>query len=541
MNRHRPAQQASRLVALTALLLASALAAAQPAQIPDWQRNAPGQRGVALTLDAGDNVYVAGVAAPSAYDAGVGTAVLSRYAADGTLQWTRSWNGGAVWLGTAYAGMRVRSVFVDAAGQAYLIGDLSYLNTSLSAGGGPSTVLGLASSGWVILKYGADGSLLWANRQPSGAPWVGVRGLTDVNGDLVLLVDPGSASMTMRTLKISGSTGATLWTRSTPDGARPGGLAITLGGHVAVSMASQVWGLSIVEYDAATGVERARTAYPQASGYYAPTLAIGPTGELVASGRSTDGSAIFVAAQDAGHAPLFAATYPQGVQGTQLAVDGAGRILVSGPSATTPSNWVTLLLDRQGQLVRAPQVVDRSALAAELPRDLVLAGDGAAVVVGAAGVPGSTVAGATQATSVRYAADGSVAWLATVPAARSAVDAAPGRDGGVYVLADTDQTLVHYPAALPAVPASLGVSPTAVRGGSTAQGVVGLSSTVGATVRLSSSHPGLVSLPASVVVSPGAGAASFTVRTGRPRSNTAVTLTATANGQSRTVVLTVRR
>lgn len=201
---------ALRQALLALAVLAAPALQAQPTQTADWQRSAAGQRGVALSLDAGDNVYVAGVAAASTWDAGVGTVVLSRYAANGTLQWTRSWNDGAVWLGSSYAGVRVRSLFTDAAGQANVIGDLTYLNSKLSTSGGTSTVVGVASYGWLILKVGVDGSLLWASRQTTPTPWVGVRGTTDANGDLVLLADPGAAGMTMRTVKISGSTGATL-------------------------------------------------------------------------------------------------------------------------------------------------------------------------------------------------------------------------------------------------------------------------------------------------------------------------------------------
>jgi hypothetical protein len=304
-----------------------------------------------------------------------------------------------------------------------------------------------------------------------------------------------------------------------------------------------VWGLSLVEYDAATGAERSRSAYPQASGYYAPTLAVAPNGDFVVAGRSSDGTSIFVAAQDASHVPLFAQTYSQGVQGTQLAVNGAGQIVVSGPSAAALGNWVTLKLDRQGTLLQGPWVVDRTTRVAEAPRDLLVGSDGAATVVGAAGIPGSALAD-TQATTVRYAATGSVAWLATAPGARMAVDAALGKDGGVYVLADTDQTLLHYPAQVPvalAVPTGLSLSAASVKGGNTVQGQVVLSTNAGATVGLRSSHPSLVTVPASVVVPAGATTAALVVKTSRPRTSTAVTISATANGQTRSVVLTVTR
>lgn len=544
MNKPTHRLAPTRLAACALALLLAAAAQAQPVQLPDWQRSTPGTQGVALALDATDNVYTAGVIASTAFDAGTGTLVLSRYAANGTLQWTQNWNGGATWLGASNAGLRVRAVTTDAAGNAFVIGDLMFLNTSVSADGGPSTVVGVAPYGWMALKFGPDGTLLWASRQMTTASnWVGVRAVADAAGDLYALVDPGSAGMVMRTVKLSGATGALLWLRGTPDGAKPGRIAVTPRGTVVASMASKVWGLSLVEYDPATGAELSRSAYPAASGYYAPGLAVGTAGQFVVGGTSSDGSSTFIAGQDANHAPLFERTLAPGVSAPLVAIDAAGAVLAASASGGTDPNWATQRTDSLGNATQPAWIVNRSATAPEAPRDLVITSDGAVVVAGAAGIPGGT-ATATQATTVRYGADGSIAWTAAVPGATTVVDLAAGRDGSVFALADTAQTLLHYRAAVAVplpVPQALTLSRTSVRGGTSVTGGVGVSTTAGVVVRLTSSHPAIVAVPASVTVPAGSTAVAFAIRTARPRTTTAVTITATANGKSASAVLGVSR
>jgi PKD domain len=130
-----------------------------------------------------------------------------------------------------------------------------------------------------------------------------------------------------------------------------------------------------------------------------------------------------------------------------VAVDGSGNIVAAGVSAGTSVNWVTFKLDRLGNRLFGPVALDRHAAAAEAPNDVVLGSDGAAFVVGAAGPGPASDPAATQATTVRYQVDGSAAWLAANPASASAVDAAIGRNGTVYVLGSPSQTLLHYAAA----------------------------------------------------------------------------------------------
>lgn len=87
---------------------------------------------------------------------------------------------------------------------------------------------------------------------------------------------------------------------------------------------------------------------------------------------------------------------------------------------------------------------------------------------------------------------------------------------------------------------SVTFSPTTVVGGSPATGTVTFgSATDGAVVSLTSSNPAVVSVPAEMVVSGGQSSGDFPVTTSSVTATTAVTVTATAFGVSRTGTLTV--
>jgi hypothetical protein len=89
---------------------------------------------------------------------------------------------------------------------------------------------------------------------------------------------------------------------------------------------------------------------------------------------------------------------------------------------------------------------------------------------------------------------------------------------------------------------AVSVSPTAVVGGTTAQGTITLTGGApsgGAVVTLSSANTSVVSVPASVTVAAGASSATFSVNTSAVAANTGVTITATYGGVSRTTTLSV--
>jgi hypothetical protein len=95
---------------------------------------------------------------------------------------------------------------------------------------------------------------------------------------------------------------------------------------------------------------------------------------------------------------------------------------------------------------------------------------------------------------------------------------------------------------LPATLSSLSLTPTSVIGGDVSTGTVILREPAppgGAVVALSSSDASVVTIPANVTVAGGATSAQFPVSTTRVTSSTAVTISATFGGATKSAVLTV--
>ena len=104
-------------------------------------------------------------------------------------------------------------------------------------------------------------------------------------------------------------------------------------------------------------------------------------------------------------------------------------------------------------------------------------------------------------------------------------------------------TFTVNPAASAAL-ATLSLNPTAVVGGTTATGTVSLTTPApagGAVVTLASAKASLASVPASVTVAAGATSATFAITTAATRKNSAVTISASYAGVTKTATLTVKR
>lgn len=100
----------------------------------------------------------------------------------------------------------------------------------------------------------------------------------------------------------------------------------------------------------------------------------------------------------------------------------------------------------------------------------------------------------------------------------------------------------HLTAADPTALSAVSVNPTSVTGGNSSTGTVTLTAAApsgGALVSLTSSDTPVAGVPPSVSVAAGATSATFTVTTSPVAANTAVTLTGTYAGMSRTATLTV--
>lgn len=520
-----------------ASLFTATIAFAQPVQQPDWKQSLPGAVGTALAVSAAGDSVTVGIESPSAYDANYGaTLVIQRRGSDGAAQWTSP----VRWTSPA-AGVRPSAVLTDAVGNVYVLGTVGDFNFPLcvpevSPCTGPITIF---NAWWLVQKYSAAGALLWERRQLQ-VGFVPVRGAVDAAGDLYFALDPNSTGRTTLVTKLSGATGASLWSAGTIDAAKPGALALTPAGTVVVAGASVV-GLSLNEFSATDGARLVRTVYPAAAGAYAPGFAIGPQGELAVTGKSAAG--LFVALESAARQTRFSTSFGAGTEGRRVAVDPLGNVVVAGLAAgSTGTNWVLMRVDAVGTPLHAPVTFDRHATALEAPLALAVAPDGAAYVAGAAGPAPSTDLAATQAVTLRLAPTGAIDWVATESAGTRVLDAGADGSASVTALVPQAMTLLHYPAAVPVpTPTSLVLSSTSVRGGTRVTGRVTLSSNAGAAVVVSSSHPAIVSVPSAVTVPVGQTSASFTVTTGKVRTATTVTITVRANGVTRSAVLTVLR
>ena len=69
--------------------------------------------------------------------------------------------------------------------------------------------------------------------------------------------------------------------------------------------------------------------------------------------------------------------------------------------------------------------------------------------------------------------------------------------------------------------------------------MVSVSTAGGVVVALTSSNTRVATVPASVQIPAGTGYAAFTIKTSRVKASTGVTITATANGVSKSATLTV--
>lgn len=607
------------------LAFISNAAFAEPAQLADWQQSNAGSMGVSLAKAPNGDYVAVGIESPNSYDSAYGAnLILQRYHNNGLPVWSAP-----VRWSTSSPGVRPFGLTVDEVGNTLVLATLGDYNYQICLVSSPCTPgpIGLFNGYWVIQKYSPEGILLW-QRQQLQVGVVPVKAVVDAVGDLYVAFDPNGAGRTAITSKLSGANGATLWTTLTPDGAKPGAIALTSSGTVLVAAASTSFGLSINEYAQDNGARLTRTVYADAAGYYAPSMALGPQGEIAFTGKSANG--LFLGLESVSRQAVFTVSTTPGAQGSQVSFDALGQpIAVGTMPGTNGTNWLVVRYDNTGRPVHAPVILDRHDSAIEAPLALLAATDGATYISGAAGPGTSSNPNTTQAVTVRLAADGVLDWAASETAGIRGIGAALAADGSVAVLTAGDMSLVHYPVSLanraptsainvmsvsglhvnfdasgsadpdgnitsyqwtfgdgaslvtstpttvhayptsgtytasvvafdnlglsgnaastnlslvaPPTPSALTLSSSLVRGGSNATGKITLSNNAGTVVSLSSSNPSVASVTSTLNVPAESSSASFGIRTYKVKKNTPVTITASANGKSISMVLNVTR
>lgn len=437
------------------------------------------------------------------------------------------------------AGLKAAKVLVDVDDNTFVFANEGDYNYRLCIPEDPTCqpgIVGLFDGYWIVQKYSPAGTLVWQKRT-LGVGLVPAFAVFDSSGDVyVLFVRTGGTAPVVR---LASATGATVWSATTPYEAKAGAIALSSAGTVLVAGAGP-YGLSISEFAPDSGARLIYTIYAEAAGSYAPGMAVGPQGEIAFTGKSPTG--LFLGLESAARQPLFTLSTMPGAEGRYVAVDTQGQLVAAGtvPGASG-TNWLLLRYDATGAPVHAPVVIDRHASAVEEPRDLILGAQGVAYITGAAGPGTSLDPNATQAVTVRLAANGTIDWVASESAGVWGVDAVLALDGSVGVLTAGNLSLVHYPVAALPIPTALTLSPTIVQGGKTAKGTVTVSANTGSVIKLTSSNPAVVSVPSTVTIPSGASTATFLIQTSRVRTNTSVTITATVNGISISSTLIVKR
>lgn len=428
---------------VVALAFISTTVFAEPAQWADWRQTIAGGVGGSLAQAPYGDYVALGLESPNIYDPAYGAhLILQRYSSDGQPVWPAP-----VRWATTNPGVRPYGLVVDASGNTFVLatdGDYDYPLCAPPPCPDPPPPLTLFNGYWLVQKYSPDGVLLWQRRQlqVGVAP---VQGVVDAAGDLYVAFDPSSAGRTAITSKLSGANGATLWTATTPDGAKPGAIALSSSGTVLVAAAGTFFGLSLNEYAQDSGARLTRTVYADGVGYYAPGMALGPRGEIAFTGKSAKG--LFLGLENAARQTVFTSSTTPGAQGRQVTVDALGRVVVAGTApGTIGTHWLLARYDATGSPAHAPVVFDRHASATEAPLALAAAADGAAYITGAASAGSDP--NATQAVTVRLTADGSIDWVASEAAGLRGVGAALASDDSVAVLTAGGMSLVHYPVPL---------------------------------------------------------------------------------------------
>lgn len=528
---------------LAGILCMTTAALAQPVQSPDWQRATPGGIGASLArMSTGDYVVV-GIESPITANPQYGAIMaLKRYGSAGQPVWSAQ-------VTPRYDGIKPSKVLIDAQDNIYVLASEGAYNVIFcipedpTCTGGPTNQIFDASS--IIQKYAPSGTLLWQQQVSGLTGLVPVQGAFDPSGDLYVTWDPNPtrsavSGRTAAVRRLNKDTGATIWSSFTSYAGVPGALALSSTGTVLVAAAGTS-GLFIAEFAPDTGARLTLTNYPAAAGVYPPGMAVGPQGEIAFTGQSAEG--LFLGVESSARQPVFTLSTTPEAQGRLVAVDANGQLVVAGTApGSSGTNWLLLRYDAAGVPVHAPVVLDRHASAAETPLDLILAGGGAAYITGAAGPGTSTDPNAMQAVTMRLAPNGNIDWIASAPTGVRGVDAALALDGSVAVLAAGEMTLLHYRGAGPAVPTALTLSRSSVRGGNNVTGTLTLSAPTGAVVKLTSSNPTVASPSSSTLNLPsGITTVNFGIKTSRVRTNTAVTITATANGVSTSAILLVTR
>ncbi|MBL8447407.1 MAG: hypothetical protein JNJ44_08370 [Zoogloeaceae bacterium] len=392
----------------------------------DWTVSTPSTYGHMVAVDGANNALVVGSVPFS-------TILVAKYGPTGALIWQREFDN----PGTREQG---NWIAVDGSGNAIVVGRL--------VAGSSNDPAGL-----VVLKYDADGNLLWQDVLP-GAFAYGHRVLADAEGHVYVLGRAwvsnaaGNTTHDLVTIRYSAA-GVREWTRyfgaSDTSVDSPAAMALTPAGNVIVT-GGAVGSLLFAAYDS-VGNPLWTKAVPGVTA--ALDVQVAQNGDFYAVGGSaTSGGAtqMLVIKHDAQFNELWRKNYPQARYGQRLAIDGLGNPVVAG--MINPGggyfNWVTTKLDPAGNVLWS-RGYDLHAYNDEIPSAISIGADNAIYVTGQGGPgPASGNLSYLRQVTVKYRADGTQDWANATFSSVRGVGVALGSDNGVYVVGESPLRLTHF-------------------------------------------------------------------------------------------------
>lgn len=393
-NRYKRTISLVVIISITATLLSASLVFAQPTQAltEDWRNSDYAFNSSMMDTDQNDNVFVLG-------DTAVGNYLdIKKFDPSGSLLWETTYNPVERLVGSWVA--------VDHNGDAIML-------ASMISGSNNTP------SGWLTLKYDADGNLLWANSLPGpfyNASRVEVDGSNNiyVAGSMWLTNPFGDTTHDSVLIKYSPS-GSTLWTSVFDNNSavdRPSSLVISPdSSRIGIAGVSGNMFMALM-YDSDGNRLWADT---DGNVYPANNLAFG-AGNISYFAAGTyfqfdpNPYQMAIAKYDATGNRSWIKSYSAGDRVLYIGVDPAGNILATGIDVVGYMDWMTIKTDPDGNLLWSRRY-DGGRNNDETPNMLAIDASGAVYITGKGGPnPSSGNISYVKGVLVKYNPDGSPAW-----------------------------------------------------------------------------------------------------------------------------------
>lgn len=415
-----------RLISLLAVLLLT-LNPKLFAQVSQgWAQSIPSHYGKMIALDSANNAFVAG-SDPLAH-----TIVTAKYGPAGNQLWQRVFDN----PGTSELGSWVT---VDKDGNAIVTG------YHVRASNNDPT-------GLIVLKYDANGNLLWQDLIPNAFGFA-LRADTDATGSIYVLGRlfatnaSGNTTHDIALIKYAPN-GSKLWTRTFGFDAfsadSPTSQAIAPNGNVIVTGGATGWFLTAA-FDPNGNQLWLKTLLGSTG---ALGIAVAPGGESYVVGGTysqAQGDAFLVLKYDASGNQVWTRNYAVGYYAIRVAVDSLGDVIATGIGVQKNAlDWVTIKINPGGALLWTARY-DQHMVNDEIPSAMEVGPDNAIYITGQGG-PGPTSGELAylRTVTLKYSAGGAQEWVESTFASVRGLGVKRGSDNSIYVVGESPWTVYKY-------------------------------------------------------------------------------------------------